>query len=247
MYLIPAIDLLDGKCVRLRQGDFQQVTYYKKPSLTVAEEYAQAGAGWLHLVDLAASRDGTSASANQMFQILQSVSQRVQTGGGVRDTGDVEARLAAGASRVVVGSVAAESPDTFCRWLGWFGPDSLVAALDVKYDDNGVPRVKSQGWTRDSGRDLWSLLDQLADTRLKHLLCTDIGRDGLLNGPNLDLYREINHRYPDIEIQASGGIRDIPDLEALAATGAAAAISGKALLDGKYSVKDALAALERAR
>jgi len=131
--------------------------------------------------------------------------------------------------------------------LGWFGPDSLVAALDVKYDDNGVPRVKSQGWTRDSGRDLWSLLDQLADTRLKHLLCTDIGRDGLLNGPNLDLYREINHRYPDIEIQASGGIRDIPDLEALAATGAAAAISGKALLDGKYSVKDALAALERAR
>lgn len=247
MELIPAIDLLDGKCVRLRQGDFRQVTYYKQSPRTFAREYAEAGADWLHVVDLAASRDGGKADSSPMFELLRSVSQKVQTGGGVRDPSDIETRLAAGASRIVVGSVASESPGTFAQWLDWFGADSLVAALDVRLDDAGVPRVRSRGWTEDAGTDLWRLLDEYSGSGFRHLLCTDIGRDGLMSGPNFDLYREINDRFPDIRVQASGGVRNIDDLRALAESGASAAISGKALLDGAYQVTEALKALENCR
>lgn len=243
MELIPAIDLLDGKCVRLRQGDYQQVTYYQQSPRAFAESYSRAGADWLHVVDLAASRDGARANTAPMFELISSVSQKVQTGGGVRGPADIKDRLASGAARVVVGSVAAESPQIFCQWLEQFGPDSLVAALDVRFDDNGVPRVRSRGWTEDAGSDLWNLLDQYSATGFRHLLCTDIGRDGLMEGPNADLYKEIHKRYPHIEVQASGGVRNIADLRALAKAGASAAISGKALLDGEYEIRDALVAL----
>lgn len=244
MILIPAIDLLDGRCVRLRQGDFAQCEVYPGEPAQIAQDYAAAGAEWLHVVDLAASRDGADADTSPLFGLLAKVAQRVQTGGGVRTEQDIESRLEAGASRVIVGSIAASDPERFVAWLERFGANTLIAALDVRMDAEGLPWVRSHGWTRDSGSSLWELLDWYADAGLRHLLCTDIGRDGLLSGPSLDLYVEIARRHPDLKLQASGGIRSVSDLQAVAAAGASAAISGKALLDGRFTIRDALTVLE---
>ena len=242
--LIPAIDLLDGQCVRLARGDFNRVQNYELPSAQLAAEYFAAGAKWLHVVDLAASRDGESADTSALFSLLKKVQQRVQTGGGVRNAKDIALRLDAGASRVVVGSIAAESPERFRNWLTEFGNDALVAALDIQHDDSGNPIVRTHGWKQSSGLSLWELLDDYSASSLKHLLCTDINRDGLLEGPNSQLYREICERYPGLQVQASGGIRDISDLVNVSRTGVSAAISGKAILDGLYSITDAIRALE---
>ena len=242
MELIPAIDLLDGRCVRLRQGDFNQVTFYAAEPIELARSYA-VDANRLHVVDLAASRDGEAADTGPLFRLLGAAVQQVQTGGGVRHRSDVEARLKAGASRVVVGSVCAGQPQRFARWLRSFGPASLVAALDVHIDDKGVPWPRIYGWTEDAGRPLHDLLDELTDAGLVHLLCTDIGRDGAMRGPNVELYRALSARYPGLEIQASGGVSTLEDLRRLSATGAAGVITGRALLDGVFTVPEALGAL----
>ena len=244
MRLIPAIDLLEGRCVRLFQGDFDQCQFYDRPPAEIASEYADAGAKWLHVVDLAASRDGRDADSAPLFEFLRTVTQKVQTGGGVREPSDIQARLEAGASRVVVGSIAAEDPLRFARWISRFGAEKLVAALDVRLDGVAGHRVRLHGWTQDSGKSLWDLLEYLSAHGLKHVLCTDIIRDGALTGPNIELYQAMSRRFPDLQTQASGGIRDVEDLKVLAATGATAAISGKALLDARFTVQEALEALE---
>ncbi|KAA9131386.1 1-(5-phosphoribosyl)-5-[(5-phosphoribosylamino)methylideneamino] imidazole-4-carboxamide isomerase [Marinihelvus fidelis] len=244
MKLIPAIDLLDGQCVRLYQGDFGQVQAYEATPEDIAETYREAGAEWLHLVDLEASRDGEGADTSALFELLERIEIKVQTGGGVRDEGDIAERLSAGAGRVVVGSMAASDPDRFVTWLERFGADYLVAALDVRLDKNGLPWPRIYGWTEGAGVDLWTLLDQLVAGGLKHALVTDIGRDGAMKGPNVALYKDIVRRYPQLQLQASGGVSTIDDLRALAATGAAGAITGKALLDGRFSVAEALHALD---
>jgi len=246
MELIPAIDLLEGRCVRLFQGDFERCQLYDRPPAEIAAEYADAGAGWLHVVDLAASRDGSKADTAPLFEFLRSVMQKVQTGGGVREASDIKARLEAGASRVVVGSIAAEDPLRFARWIARFGPEKLVAALDVRQDSVAGLHVRLHGWTQDSGKNLWDVIEYLAAHGLRHVLCTDISRDGAMSGPNLALYGSISRRFPDLQAQASGGVRDVEDLRALAATGATAAISGKALLDARFTVRDALDVLEAA-
>jgi phosphoribosylformimino-5-aminoimidazole carboxamide ribotide isomerase len=238
--IIPAIDLLDGRCVRLLHGDFERCQFYDVDPSALAAQYAADGAEWLHVVDLVASRDGQQADIGPLLELLQAAPQRVQTGGGVRDEADVTKRLDSGADRVVVGSVVVLQPGRFAGWLKDFGPEHLVAALDVTVDEDGTPWPRAQGWTQGSGRTLWQLLDYLADMGLRHLLCTDIGRDGALTGPNLGLYREIRQRFPKLRLQASGGVSSIDDLQDLAATGAAAAITGKALLDGRFTVAQAL-------
>jgi phosphoribosylformimino-5-aminoimidazole carboxamide ribotide isomerase len=246
MELIPAIDLLEGRCVRLFQGDFAQCQHYDVSPERIAADYANAGAGWLHVVDLAASRDGRDADTGPLFGFLGKARQMVQTGGGVREAADVQARLEAGARRVVVGSIAAEDPLRFARWIARFGPERLVAALDVRLDGPGGPRIRLHGWTQDSGKNLWDVIEYLSAHGLRHVLCTDISRDGAMSGPNIELYESIQRRFPEIQAQASGGIRHIDDLRALAATGVSAAISGKALLDGRFTVGEALEALDSA-
>jgi phosphoribosylformimino-5-aminoimidazole carboxamide ribotide isomerase len=243
MQLIPSIDLLDGDVVRLRHGDFNECKRYPVGALSIANQYADAGADWLHLVDLAASRDGPGAHQEPMLQLLSQASQRIQVGGGVRNFEDVRKRLEAGAERVVVGTICVKQSELFTGWLQDLGADQLVSALDVIIDESGIAWPQASGWTEAGKRDLWDLLDELSAAGLKHLLCTDISKDGALKGPNLKLYQQITARYPQLELQASGGISGLRDLEELKATGAAAAISGKALLEGCFTITEALQVL----
>lgn len=243
MQLIPAIDLLDGDCVRLRHGNFNEVTRYPEAPLDIARRYHADGAEWLHVVDLAASRDGEAADTEPLFRLLQAAPQRVQTGGGVRSGGDVEDRLESGAERVVVGSLCVTDTGRVVDWLRRYGREALVAALDVRVDRDGTPRPRIHGWTEGTDISLWRLLDQLANAGLRHALITDIGRDGTLQGPNIRLYREVAERYPEVHLQASGGVGAIEDLQALQRTGARSVIVGKALLEGVFTVASALEAL----
>ena len=243
MQLIPSIDLLDGDVVRLRHGDFNDCQRYETPAVKLANQYASAGAEWLHIVDLAASRDGAAADTAPLFQLLEAALQKVQVGGGVRRGKDIRKRLKRGAGRVVVGTICVLQPERFLRWLEEYGADHLVSALDVSIDENGIPWPKTHGWTEGGEQNLWQLLDQLSQNGLKHLLCTDISKDGALRGPNLELYRELSLRYPQLQIQASGGVSGLRDLKDLQATGVASAISGKALLEGCFTVKEALQVL----
>jgi phosphoribosylformimino-5-aminoimidazole carboxamide ribotide isomerase len=240
LQLIPAIDLLDGSCVRLLHGDFSKCKVYDLDAVRLAARYAQDGAAWLHVVDLAASRDGESADIRPLLRLLEQTSQAVQTGGGVRSKDDVRLRLEHGARRVVVGSISVKQPERFTGWLAEFGPEALVAALDVRLDENGVPWPRTHGWTRGSARTLWQLLDFYADTGLRHVLCTDISRDGAMQGPNISLYCELAARYPGLAVQASGGVSGLQDLGQLRGTGAASVITGKALLEGCFTVSEAM-------
>ncbi len=238
--IIPAIDLLDGSCVRLLHGDFNNCKVYDLDAVKLANVYAEEGARWLHVVDLAASRDGEGADIKPLLRLLKSAPQQVQTGGGVRDEGDIKLRLEHGASRVVVGSISIVQPGRFAAWIEEFGADMLVAALDVKLDEHGIPWPRTHGWTQHSEQSLWQLLDFYSDKGLKHVLCTDIGRDGAMTGPNVDLYVEITQRYPELAVQASGGVSGLLDLRDLASTGVDSAITGKALLEGCFTVAEAL-------
>jgi len=243
MQLIPAIDLLDGRCVRLLHGDFEKVTHYPASADELARSYADAGAQWLHVVDLVASRDGDGADTSALFELLGQAPQSVQTGGGVRSGTDISNRLEAGAARVVIGSLSVTDTSSFIFWLEHFGVEKLVAALDISKDENGVPWPRIHGWTSRGDRNLWQLLDELSAGGLRHLLCTDISRDGALNGPNLELYTEITQRYPQLQLQASGGVSSLDDLEQLKTTGSTGVITGKALLDKRFTVAEALEAL----
>jgi len=240
LQIIPAIDLLDGQCVRLLHGDFNQCKIYQRDPVTLAQEYAAAGADWLHVVDLAASRDGEDADIQPLLHLLENTIQSVQTGGGVRQASDIRLRLDHGAKRIVVGSISVRDPEIFTDWLKQFGPDHLVAALDVRIDEAGVPWPRTHGWTQGSDRSLWQLLDFYQHRGLQHLLCTDISRDGAMTGPNVGLYREISTRYPGLAVQASGGVSKLDDLKELSTSGADSAITGKALLEGCFTVSEAV-------
>ena len=244
MILIPAIDLLDGCCVRLLHGDFGQVTHYPLDAVKLARVYAEGGAEWLHVVDLAASRDGADADTTALFRLLGEAGQSVQTGGGVRHADDVSKRLEAGAARVVIGSLSVTDSPRFVNWLAQFGADHLVAALDIRIDASGVPWPRIHGWMDRGDRDMWQVLDELVAGGLRHLLCTDISRDGALSGPNIDLYIEITNRYPDLKLQASGGVSSLDDLRRLKTSGASGIITGKALLENRFTIVDALEALK---
>jgi len=231
MRLIPAIDLKEGRCVRLLHGDFAAETRYPAQPLELLSKYRDFGADWLHVVDLDGARDGVLGNFTLIAQLAQHGSLKLQVGGGLRSAAALTRMLDCGAARVVVGSAAVSQPGQVRQWLEQFGSERIVLAFDVRMDAGGEPRVATHGWQRQSQLSLWSALDNFDGTPLRHVLCTDVSRDGALTGPNLELYREAARRYPGVEWQASGGIRDARDLHALADAGAAAAISGKALLE----------------
>lgn len=237
----PAIDVRAGRVVRLKQGDYAQETRYGDDPLAQARQYAQAGAQWLHLVDLDAARGG----GYTLFELLGSVGAqtglRVQTGGGVRERADVERILAAGASRVVIGSLAVREPERVQGWLNEFGAERLVIALDTRQDASGDWRLPVHGWTESGEERLFDRVDAYVAAGLRHLLCTDIARDGMLSGPNIDLYRALRTRAPGLAIQASGGVQALADVSAAQDAGCAGVVLGRALLEGRFALAEALA------
>jgi phosphoribosylformimino-5-aminoimidazole carboxamide ribotide isomerase len=238
MQLIPAIDLRDGHCVRLLHGDFEAETRYPTDPETLLIKYRNLGADWLHIVDLDGARGGTLDNRSIILELAAHKAVKLQVGGGLRNTAALAQVLDAGVARVVVGSAALTQPEQVQAWLKHFGPDRLTLAFDVSIDADGVPRVMTHGWQRQSAHSLWNAVEAYVDSELKHVLCTDVGRDGALTGPNVGLYAEAVRLYPQIEWQASGGIRNAHDLHALAKAGASAAISGKALLEDLIPVEE---------
>jgi phosphoribosylformimino-5-aminoimidazole carboxamide ribotide isomerase len=238
MRLIPAVDLKGGYCVRLLHGDFTAETRYDTDPGALLARYRAVGADWLHVVDLDGARNGSPGNRDIISQLAAQTAVKLQVGGGLRNTAAVTQMLDMGAARVVIGSAAVTQADQVRAWLEHFGPERMALAFDVRLGEDGIARVATHGWQHQSDLPLWNALDHFTDSELKHVLCTDVGRDGALTGPNIELYREAARRHPQIEWQASGGIRDARDLHALASTGAAAAISGKALLDGLIPAED---------
>jgi phosphoribosylformimino-5-aminoimidazole carboxamide ribotide isomerase len=238
---IPAIDVRNGRVVRLSQGDYAQETVYQGSPLEVARRYADAGAEWLHLVDLDAARLGGYSLQALVAELAAQTPLKVQTGGGIRREADVEALLALGVARVVVGTTAVREPDRVCAWLRAYGSERITLALDARQGADGAWRLPVAGWTESSAETLDGLLQRFFDAGLEHLLCTDIARDGMLSGFNLELYRQLAQRWPGLRIQASGGVRSLADVAAARAAGASAAILGRGLLEGRFELAEALA------
>lgn len=238
----PAIDVRDGRVVRLAQGDYARETHYGDDPLAIARGYADQGARWLHLVDLDAARSG-GYGLRPLLQVLRADGAlQVQTGGGVRSRDDVAALLEAGAARVVIGSLAVREPERVEAWLGEFGPERITVALDARRDEAGVWRLPVHGWTETGGQTLEVLARRYAAAGLRHLLTTDIDRDGMLSGPNIDLYRELLPAVPEAAVQASGGVSAVTDISAARAAGCAGIVLGRALLDGRLGLAEALEA-----
>ena len=241
MIIYPAIDLRAGACVRLMHGRFDQVTLYDEHPAARLAAFAAAGAGWAHIVDLDGAEAGRAVQHALIGELARAVDIRIQSGGGVRSPTDIAALIDAGVARVVVGSLAVSHPDTVADWLRRFGPDRITLAIDVKADgDRWVPALK--GWTEAAEVDLWGALDRYPPNLARHLLVTDVGRDGALTGPNIDLLAQIVRRRPDLKVQASGGVADLADLAAARQAGCDGAIVGRALYENRFTVQEALAA-----
>jgi phosphoribosylformimino-5-aminoimidazole carboxamide ribotide isomerase len=238
MLLIPAIDLRKGRTVRLFQGDFDAETRYELQPHELLLRYRGLGASWLHVVDLDGAKDGSLSNRSIIVALASQRAVRLQVGGGIRSSATIDDLLQQGVSRVVIGSTAVERPDEVNEWLVRYGPEKICLAFDIRLDDGGVPRVRTRGWTEGTALSLWDAVARFPADRLKHVLCTDIERDGALTGPNVDLYREAVTRFPRLEWQASGGVRDASDLAALAKTGVAGAVSGKALLEERITSEE---------
>jgi phosphoribosylformimino-5-aminoimidazole carboxamide ribotide isomerase len=237
MDVIPAIDLLGGDVVRLLKGDFDKVTRYQQAPVELAQRYLDAGLRQLHAVDLDGAKTGDPVNL-PLIKAFADTGLQVQAGGGIRTIERLLALLDAGAQRAVIGSVAVAQPDEVAAWIEQVGAQRIVLAFDVRLDDQGLPLAQTHGWTRGSGVTLWSLLDRYQASGVRDVLCTDIDLDGTLEGPNLALYRESVRRYPEIRFIASGGVSRAADLPALADTGVAAVVSGKALLDGRLTLAE---------
>jgi phosphoribosylformimino-5-aminoimidazole carboxamide ribotide isomerase len=238
MQLIPAIDLRGGRVVRLLQGRFDRETVYADDPMSILDVYAGLGARLVHVVDLDGARAGSQGNAMAIAGLAASGRAALQVGGGVRDRDTVGRLLDAGVARVVIGSAAVSEPDEVASWLREFGPERVVLAFDVRLDDDAVPRLATHGWERQTALSLWDAVGRFEPAGLRHVLCTDVARDGALSGPNLPLYQDAVERFPEIRWQASGGVRDVGDLRALASAGVAGAVSGRALLEGRMQAEE---------
>lgn len=239
MKIIPALDLRAGRVVRLRQGDYARETAYDVDPVEQAARYRDAGARHLHVVDLDGARSGRFDNL-RTIEALAALDLEVQAGGGVRDEADVRRLLDAGVARVVVGSAAVREPERVIGWIAGFGAPRIVVALDTR-------RVGARwtlpvsGWTENVAPTLDELAPRYARAGARHLLCTDIARDGMLSGPNLEIYVHLAAIAPGVALQASGGVRDVKDVRALGDGPADAVILGRSLLEGGLTIEDALA------
>ena len=234
MIVYPAMDLMGGRVVRLKQGRFDDAIAYSDDPAQALRAFADAGAEWAHIVDLDGARRGAPAQHELIAELAHRSPLKLQVAGGFR-TGEQLARMFdAGVARVVIGSLAVKQPDLVRRWLDEFGSDRIALSLDVRMVGE-IPLVAVSGWTEDSGRSLWDVAADYHDAR--HLLITDIRRDGMLRGPNFGLYEEAARRLPNLAIQASGGVSSLGDLERLMTDGT---IVGKAIWEGLIKLEEAL-------
>lgn len=243
--IIPALDLIEGKVVRLHQGDYGQQRDYGSDPLPRLQDYEAQGAEVLHLVDLTGAKDPAARQIPLLTKLLAGVNVPVQVGGGIRTRDDVEALLNAGATRVVVGSTAVKDPEEVKSWFKQYGPEAIVLALDVRIDAINRKEVAISGWQEAAGVTLEEVIEQFLPVGLKHVLCTDISRDGTLSGSNVELYREVSARFPSIAFQSSGGIGSLDDIAALNGCGAKGVIVGRALLEGKFTVAEAISCWQK--
>jgi phosphoribosylformimino-5-aminoimidazole carboxamide ribotide isomerase len=239
--IIPAIDLIEGSVVRLYQGDYEQKTQYELNPIDVVNSYADQGAKWLHIVDLTGAKDTSKRQLKLIGDMVATGRMQFQAGGGIRSEQDVAQLLELGVKRVVIGSLAVKEPELVKGWVTKYGSEAIVLALDINIDEQGNKFIATHGWQKNSGVSLEALLEDFLSVGAKHVLCTDISRDGTLQGANHQLYSEMAAKFPTIEWQASGGIGNLDDIEVLKPTQVSGVILGRALLEGKFTVEQAIA------
>lgn len=233
MKIIPAIDIIEGKCVRLSQGDYNQKTIYNENPLEVAKSFEDAGLKYLHLVDL----DGAKAGKIINWKVLEDISNQtnlqIDFGGGIKSNEDIALAFNSGAKKVTCGTIAVKSPAKVTEWLEEYGSDRLILGADVKHR-----MVAVSGWTEETTLHIEDLIHKYMSEGLNHVICTDIATDGMLSGPNLELYQDLIHTFPGIHLIASGGVSNVQDLHALKKAGLSGAILGKAIYEGRITLAE---------
>jgi phosphoribosylformimino-5-aminoimidazole carboxamide ribotide isomerase len=238
--IYPAIDLMDGGCVRLFKGDFNQRTNYDVSPLDVAKSCAKAGAEWMHIVDLDGAKQGKTEQAELIMEIANESGLKVQTGGGLREIGHIERLLQGGVQRVVIGSLAVTNPQMVKFWISNFGANRIVVALDVNMGENGNFYPATRGWTETAEKTLEDVLSDYMGSGLKTVLVTDIERDGVLGGANVELYKSIQHDFPTLQLITSGGVGTLDHVKDLKVLNPHGIIIGKALYENKFTLEEAI-------
>ena len=230
--IIPAIDIIDGRCVRLTQGDYGQKKVYDLSVADAAKSYEDAGIRRLHMVDL----DGAKASYPKNLKVLEQVASStgldIEYGGGIKSAGALRDVFSAGADRAICGSIAVGEPEKFREWLVSFGPQRIILGADIK---DG--KIATHGWLEESALDVCTLIDMFASSGLSQVICTDISRDGMLQGPATELYTGLQSRYPQVDVIVSGGVSCMEDIERLSDAGLRYVIAGKAIYEGRITVQ----------
>lgn len=231
--LIPAIDIIEGKCVRLTQGDYNSKKIYNENPVEVAREFADYGIRRLHIVDLDGAKSQHVVNHKVVEQIRQATDLVIDFGGGIKSDEDLRKAFDAGASMVTIGSLAVKEPATFLRWLSLFGSEHIILGADVKQGN-----ISINGWREEDGEQLVPFVRRYVDNGVKQVLCTDISKDGMLQGPSVDLYRQLLSTFPDLYLIASGGVSCIDDIKALDAAGVPAVVFGKAIYEGRINLSE---------
>jgi len=240
MIIYPAIDLRQGQCIRLYQGDYQRETVYSSDPFAMAKEFVSDGASWLHIVDLDGAKDPTQSQSALVSALIKANGVNVQTGGGIRTRSQVENLLEQGAARVIIGSMAINNRKEVAEWFKFFGAERLVLALDVMLNEQAQPMVAVNAWQNISQYSLYDVIDYYKTVGLSHLLCTNIALDGTLNGPDYVLYDALLEKFPFLILQASGGIQSLSDIATLREKKLGGAIIGRALYEKKLTLSEVL-------
>ncbi|CAN5115924.1 1-(5-phosphoribosyl)-5-[(5-phosphoribosylamino)methylideneamino]imidazole-4-carboxamide isomerase [soil metagenome] len=233
MVIIPAIDIIDGKCVRLTQGDYSQKKIYNANPLEVALEFQDSGIKRLHLVDLDGAKAKKIINLNVLETLARNTSLHIDFGGGVQSDQDIEDAFNAGARQITGGSIAVKDPQLFKSWLSKYGVDKIILGADVKNQ-----RIAISGWAEQSEVNIIDFIGSYSEKEIKYIICTDVSKDGLLQGPSFDLYRQLYAAFPQLNLIASGGVSNLNDLQLLNKSGIYGAIVGKAIYEGKIQLKD---------
>lgn len=233
MFIIPAIDLIDGKCVRLTQGDYAQKKIYNENPLEVAKEFADAGIQKLHVVDLDGARGGGIVNHKVLERIASGTDLEIDWGGGMKSDDDLRIAFESGATQVTGGTIAVKKPDVFLSWLERYGAEKIILGTDVRGD-----KIAVSGWEEASDRELFEFLADYVAKGVRYTICTDVSKDGLLQGTARELYARIRKEQPEVNLIASGGVTDMSDVIALRELDCYGVIIGKAIYEGRITLKE---------